>query len=157
VEPVYVALGSNLGNRDAHLAFARAALAALPETTLLAVSQVEETEPLPLPSASTSGAGLPPTPSPQPRYLNQMALLQTSLAPRELLERLLGIEAAAGRVRVAGARWQPRTLDLDIVRYGERTVREPGLTLPHPELARRPFWHRGIAELEILAGQARHG
>lgn len=131
-ERVFIALGSNLGDRDAHLAAARAALAALPDTALIAASAVEDTEPL--------------GPVPQGRYLNQMVLLETALPPRELLEALLAIERAAGRER--RERWGPRTLDLDIVRYGERMVDEPGLSIPHPELSRRPFWQRELEELE---------
>lgn len=134
-ERVYVALGSNLGDRGAHLAFARARLAALPGTRVVAASRVEETAPL--------------GPGPQGPYLNQMLRLETTLEPRDLLDRLLDIEAAAGRVRAAGARWAPRTLDLDIVRFGEREVRDPGLTIPHPELPRRAFWQRELAELEV--------
>jgi 2-amino-4-hydroxy-6-hydroxymethyldihydropteridine diphosphokinase len=131
-ERVFVALGSNLGDRAAHLAHARARLAALPETSLVAVSAVEETAPL--------------GPVPQGPYLNQMALLETALAPDELLRRCLAIEAERGRER--GERWGPRTLDLDLVRFGDRVVRSPGLTLPHPELPRREFWRREMAELE---------
>lgn len=134
-ERVYVALGSNLGDRGAHLAFARARLAALPGTRIVAASRVEETAPL--------------GPGPQGPYLNQMLRLETTLEPRDLLDRLLDIEAAAGRVRATGARWAPRTLDLDIVRFGEREVRDPGLTIPHPELPRRAFWQRELAELEV--------
>jgi 2-amino-4-hydroxy-6-hydroxymethyldihydropteridine diphosphokinase len=131
-ERVYVALGSNLGDRDAHLAHARARLAALPGTRLAAVSPVEETEPL--------------GPVPQGAYLNQMALIETSLTPRQLLQELHRVEAERGRVR--RERWGPRTLDLDIVRFGDRRVREPDLVIPHPELANRAFWLRQIAELE---------
>jgi 2-amino-4-hydroxy-6-hydroxymethyldihydropteridine diphosphokinase len=76
-----------------------------------------------------------------------MVLLETALAPAELLRRCFAIEAERGRER--GERWGPRTLDLDLVRFGDRVVREPGLTLPHPELAHRDFWRREIAELEI--------
>lgn len=130
-EWVYLALGSNLGDRSAHLAFARDHLAALPETTLVAASAIEETEPL--------------GPLPQGPYLNQMVLLRTTLAPRELLERCGAIEQAAGRERQA--RWGPRTLDLDIVRYDELAIAEPDLVVPHPELPRRPFWQRELAEL----------
>lgn len=135
-ERVFVALGSNLGDREAHLAAAREALARLPGTTVLATSSVEETAPL--------------GPVPQGPYLNQMLLLETALGPRELLDRLLAIERRAGRVR--RARWGPRTLDLDIVRYGDHTVAEPGLTLPHPELAHRDFWQRELKELEQHVG-----
>ena len=131
-ERVYVALGSNMGDRAAHLAHARARLAGLPATRLVRVSRVEETAPL--------GA------VPQGPYLNQMVLLETALEPRELLEQLHAIEAERGRVR--RERWGPRTLDLDIVRYGDRAVREPELTIPHPELEHRDFWLREIAELD---------
>jgi len=129
---VYVALGSNVGDREAHLAHARARLAALPRTRLVATSAVEETAPL--------GA------VPQGPYLNQMALLETDLTPAELLRHLHAIERERGRVR--SVRWGPRTLDLDIVRFGDRQVREPDLTIPHPELPRRDFWQREIAELD---------
>ncbi|MGH7529468.1 MAG: 2-amino-4-hydroxy-6-hydroxymethyldihydropteridine diphosphokinase [Gemmatimonadales bacterium] len=142
-ERVYVALGSNVGDRGAHLAHARARLGALPGTRLVRVSRVEETDPL--------------GPAPQDPYLNQMALLETTLAPAALLAACLAIEAERGRTRAAGTRWAPRTLDLDIVRYGDRTVREPGLVIPHPELPRRAFWRREIAELELQQQGAPHG
>ena len=127
-----MALGSNVGDRAAHLAHARSRLGALPGTRLVAASRVEETAPI--------------GPIAQPPYLNQMVVLETSLSPAELLAYCLAIEAERGRER--GARWGPRTLDLDIVRYGTRSVREPGLTIPHPELPNRDFWQREIAELE---------
>jgi 2-amino-4-hydroxy-6-hydroxymethyldihydropteridine diphosphokinase len=130
---VFVALGSNLGDRAGYLAFARAALAALPDTEVLAVSQVEETAPL--------GARI------QPPYLNQMVRLRTALSPRILLAHCQGIERATGRVREETGRWASRTLDLDIVRYGALTLDEPGLTIPHPGLADRDFWQRELAEL----------
>jgi len=131
-ERVYVALGSNMGDRAAHLAHARARLAGLPATRLVRVSRVEETAPL--------GA------VPQGPYLNQMVLLETALEPRELLKQLHAIEAERGRAR--RERWGPRTLDLDIVRYGDRAVREPELTIPHPELPQRDFWQSELAELD---------
>jgi len=134
-ERVYVALGSNLGVRAAHLAHARARLEALPRTRLLKASSVEETAPI--------------GPVPQGPYLNQMVLLETELEPRELLVRLHAIEAERGRVRAV--RWGPRTLDLDIVRFGARTVRDPDLGIPHPELPNRDFWLREIAELDAEA------
>jgi 2-amino-4-hydroxy-6-hydroxymethyldihydropteridine diphosphokinase len=99
---------------------------------MIAASAIEETEPL--------------GPIQQRNFLNQMVLLETALTPRLLLGWCFEIEAAAGRER--GTRWGPRTLDLDIVRYGEREVDEPGLTIPHPELPNREFWLREIAELE---------
>jgi len=131
-ERAYIALGSNVGDRNAHLAHARARLAALPKTRLVGVSSVEETAPL--------------GPVAQPPYLNQMVLLETGLPPADLLAHCRAIEAERGRER--GARWGPRTLDLDIVRYGARIVREPDLMIPHPELPNRDFWQREIAELD---------
>jgi 2-amino-4-hydroxy-6-hydroxymethyldihydropteridine diphosphokinase len=74
-----------------------------------------------------------------------MVLLRTGLCPRALLEACLAIERAAGRER--RERWGPRTLDLDLVRVGGRTVDEPDLRLPHPELPRRAFWQRELVEL----------
>jgi 2-amino-4-hydroxy-6-hydroxymethyldihydropteridine diphosphokinase len=130
-----VALGSNVGDRDDHLAYARSRLSGLPGTTLLRASSVEETAPL--------------GPVAQPPYLNQMVLLETALEPRELLAHCRAIEAERGRER--RERWGPRTLDLDIVRYGTRTMQTPELTIPHPELGNRDFWQREIAELEGTA------
>ncbi len=131
---MYVALGSNVGDRAAHLAYARARLAALPGTRLLKQSRVEETAPL--------------GPVPQGAYLNQMVLLETALEPAELLVQLHAIESERGRERRAGVRWGPRTLDLDVVRFGDRVLREPHLVIPHPELPNRPFWLRELAELD---------
>ena len=133
-ERVYVALGSNVGDRAAHLAYARTRLAALPRTRLVKESRVEETAPL--------------GPVPQGAYLNQMVLLETALEPAELLVGLHAIEAERGRERPAGVRWGPRTLDLDIVRFDDRVVRQPELVIPHPELPNRPFWQRELAELD---------
>jgi 2-amino-4-hydroxy-6-hydroxymethyldihydropteridine diphosphokinase len=135
-EWAFVALGSNLGDRDAYLRQGRQALASLPETRLVAASRIEETAPL--------------GPAGQGPYLNQMVLLRTGLTPRDLLAACWAIERDAGRVR--GTRWAPRTLDLDIVRFGSRLVDEPDLVLPHPEIAHRDFWQR---ELEELAPHAR--
>ncbi|MGH7614788.1 MAG: 2-amino-4-hydroxy-6-hydroxymethyldihydropteridine diphosphokinase [Gemmatimonadales bacterium] len=133
-ERVYVALGSNLGDRAGHLAHARMRLAALPGTALVAASVIEETAPL--------------GPVPQGAYLNQMVLLETTLAPEELLRHAQLIEQERGRER--GVRWGPRTLDLDIVRFGDRVVDSPGLTLPHPQLDARDFWQREVAQLDAL-------
>jgi 2-amino-4-hydroxy-6-hydroxymethyldihydropteridine diphosphokinase len=131
-ERAFVALGSNLGDREGHLAAARAALAALPRTRLVAASRVEETAPL---------GGLD-----QPAYLNQMVALETRLEPRALLAACQAIEHSRGRVRAE--HWGARTLDLDIVRYGDRRVDEPDLIIPHPGLPHRDFWQRELAELE---------
>ena len=81
----------------------------------------------------------------QPPYLNQMVVVETRLPPRELLAACHAIEAQAGRVR--RERWESRPLDLDLVRYGDIVLAEPGLTLPHPGLPTRDFWQRELAEL----------
>lgn len=127
-----MALGSNLGDRAEHLRAARQALASLPSTALIASSAVEETAPL---------GGMD-----QPPYLNQMVLLETALTPRALLTALQSIENEHGRRRTQ--RWGARTLDLDIVRFGDRQVAEEDLIIPHPELSNRDFWLRELAEIE---------
>jgi 2-amino-4-hydroxy-6-hydroxymethyldihydropteridine diphosphokinase len=127
-----VALGSNLGDRAAHLRAGREALGALPKTRLVAVSTVEETAPL---------GGMD-----QPPYLNQMVLLETEIEPRALLQACQTIERQEGRERTE--HWGARTLDLDIVRFGNRQVRESDLIIPHPELPNRDFWRRALAEIE---------
>ena len=132
VERVYIALGSNEGDRAAYLSKAREAVGKIPLTKVVASSSVEETEPV----------GGPP----QGRYLNQMLLAETALDPSRFLKALQKIENDQGRVR--GERWGPRTLDLDIVRFGTRRLRETDLIIPHPELPNRPFWQREIEEIE---------
>ena len=134
VDVAYVALGSNLGDRDAHLASARRAIAAIPRSRVIAESAVEETAPL--------------GPVPQGPYLNQMVAIETELSPRELLTELQRIERAAGRTR--DVRWGPRTLDLDIVRYEHQMATEADLQVPHPAAEERDFWRRELAELRSL-------
>lgn len=129
-----IALGSNLGVREEHLAFAMRELARLPRTRVVARSTWIETDPV----------GGPPG---QGRYLNGAALLETGLAPRELLDALLDIERRAGRARVQGLRDEPRTLDLDLLVHGSARVNERGLELPHPRLTRREFVLRPLAEI----------
>lgn len=120
-----IALGSNLGDRAATLGAAIAELSAHPEVRLLAVSPVFETEPVGPPG--------------QGAYLNAAVLVETTRSPRELLELLLSIERSLGRVRTPGERWGPRTIDLDLLSFGDRVIDEPGLTLPHPRLHERRF------------------
>jgi 2-amino-4-hydroxy-6-hydroxymethyldihydropteridine diphosphokinase len=132
---VYIALGSNLGDRAAHLAFARARLDALPGTRVTAASPIEETAPV--------------GPVPQGPYLNQMLRVETTLAPDALLAACLSIEADAGRDRSTAVRWGPRTLDLDLLLFGDRQVDEPSLRVPHPEIAQRDFWQRELRALGV--------
>ncbi|HEU5186048.1 MAG TPA: 2-amino-4-hydroxy-6-hydroxymethyldihydropteridine diphosphokinase [Gemmatimonadaceae bacterium] len=127
----FIALGSNIGDRATHLAHGRAALAALPGSRLLSVTDIEETAPIGGPLQGT--------------YLNQMAAVETTLDPHALLSALQRIERDAGRDR--GERWGPRTLDLDIVRFSEQEVRDPDLVVPHPALESRDFWRRELAQL----------
>jgi 2-amino-4-hydroxy-6-hydroxymethyldihydropteridine diphosphokinase len=134
----YVSLGANLGDRAARLARALEALDELPGTRVAALSPIFETEPV--------------GPPPQGPYLNAVARLRTALEPRALLERLLAIEAAAGRLRGA-ERNAARSLDLDLLLHGERVVDEPGLRVPHPRLAERGFV---LEPLAALAPALRH-
>ena len=83
----------------------------------------------------------------QPRFVNGAAAVETELSPRELLERLLEVERALGRERT-GPRYGPRTVDLDLLLYGEETVDEPGLKVPHPRLAERAFALEPLVELD---------
>lgn len=126
-----VALGANLGERAAALARARAAIGRLPATRVTAASAVEETAPL--------------GPVAQGPYLNQMLRVQTALGPHALLMALLEVERGEGRVRTV--RWGPRTLDCDLVLYGDQPVRLRDLTVPHPELPNRDFWRRELDEV----------
>jgi 2-amino-4-hydroxy-6-hydroxymethyldihydropteridine diphosphokinase len=127
----YVALGSNLGHREVFLAQALHSIAELPGTRVLAATPVEETEPI--------------GPVEQGPFLNQMIAIETDLSPQALLQELMKIEAAAGRVREM--KWGPRTLDLDIVLFENQRVTEPELVVPHPQLSNRPFWLRELTEL----------
>jgi 2-amino-4-hydroxy-6-hydroxymethyldihydropteridine diphosphokinase len=134
----FVALGSNQGDRGAHLRRALARLRATPGVGQVEPSPVYETDPV----------GGPP----QGRFLNAVASVVTTLAPRALLERLLAIEAAEGRVRGA-ERNAPRPLDLDLLLHGDACLKEPGLEVPHPRLHERAFV---LAPLCDLAPELRH-
>ncbi len=83
----------------------------------------------------------------QPKFLNAVAEIETVLGPRQLLDRLLEIERQLGRVR-EGPRYGPRTIDLDLLLYGDEVVEEPGLTVPHPRLAERLFVLEPLSALD---------
>src|SRR6187401_383683 len=119
---VAIALGSNLGDRHSHLAFAVAELSRL--LTQTRVSSLIESDPQDVPDE-------------QPRYLNAVAVGKTDLEPEALLEQLMAIERARGRERRAVR--ASRTLDLDIVLYGDRIVATPTLEIPHPRFRERAF------------------
>jgi 2-amino-4-hydroxy-6-hydroxymethyldihydropteridine diphosphokinase len=123
----YVGVGANLGDREATI---RAALDALPG--VVAVSTLRETDPVGVVD--------------QPLFLNGAVALETTLAPRALLETLLAVERELGRER--GERWGPRTIDLDLLLYGDETIDEPGLTVPHPRLHERPFALEPLLDLD---------
>jgi len=127
VTRAYLGLGSNLGDRRAHL---RAAVAALPD--VVAVSPVYESEPV----------GGPPGQAP---YLNLVVELDTTRTPRELLDVAHRLETAAGRVRTE--KDGPRTLDVDVLLVGDLAVDEPDLVVPHPRMWRRRFVLAPLADL----------
>ena len=122
----YVGLGSNLGDRARLIDDAAQLIGAA------RISTVIETEPWGYES--------------QPKFLNAVAEVETPLTARQLLDHLLDVERRLGRERV-GAQWGPRTIDLDLLLYGDETIDEPGLLVPHPRLTERDFVLRPLAEL----------
>ncbi len=129
----YVGVGANLGDREAAIREAIDRLAGTTGVELVAVSSVRETEPVGFLD--------------QPRFLNAAAVIETELPPRELLDRLLAVERALGRTRT-GPRFGPRTIDLDLLLYGDLVLAEPGLTVPHPRLHERAFVLEPLLELD---------
>ncbi len=130
MERIYIGMGSNLAAPDQQLRSAIAALALLPGTALVGVSDFYQSDSL-LPG--------------QPRYTNAVAALDSSLAPLALLDALQAIENGQGRERLE--RWGPRTLDLDILLFGDRLIDEPRLTVPHYQMHLRAFVLYPLAEL----------
>lgn len=128
----YVALGSNLGDRLGNLAGAVRRIGEVPGTRVLRTSSVYETAPREIED--------------QPDFLNAVAEIETDRAPRQLLETLLGIEARMGRER--RVKYGPRTIDLDVLLYGDEEVHEPGLDIPHPKMLERAFVVVPLAELD---------
>lgn len=132
MEQVYIGLGSNLAAPEQQLDAALSALAQLPQTRLIATSAYYSSAPL--------------GPADQPRYTNAAAQLETSLAPHDLLDHLQAIELNQGRQRKA-ERWGPRTLDLDILLFGQRIIDDTRLCVPHYHMHARPFVLQPLAEL----------
>lgn len=120
----YIALGSNLDEPPAQVRRALVELARLEGATLRAVSSLYRSSPM--------------GPADQPDYINAVAALETGLAPHALLNALQAIEQAHGRRRGA-QRWGPRTLDLDVLLYGQETIDDQRLTIPHPGISERAF------------------
>ena len=138
-----IGLGANLGHPEATLRRAAEALAALPDSRLVALSRFYRT-----PAWGRVD---------QPDFINAAALLQTRLAPQALLEALLRIEQEAGRQRDPDARWGPRVLDLDLLLYGGQMVDQPGMRVPHPHLHERAFALVPLAEIAPAEPFPGHG
>ena len=130
----FVGLGSNLGDREGTLRAAVGRLRGLPETDVVRMSSLRDTDPVGYRN--------------QPRFLNGVVELDTTLAPRALLAALLELEAAFGRDRGTVPPQGPRTLDLDLLLYGQDRIDEPGLQVPHPRLHERRFVLEPLAELD---------
>ena len=130
----YIGLGSNLGDREGMIREAIQSIAALPETTLGRVSSLYDTEPV--------------GELEQPNFLNAVIAVDTELTARRLLWNLMLIERQLGRVRAPKSRYGPRTIDLDMLFFGDLVLDEPELQLPHPEVANRAFVLIPLAELE---------
>jgi 2-amino-4-hydroxy-6-hydroxymethyldihydropteridine diphosphokinase len=128
VTRTYVGLGANLGEREATI---RRAATLIGATRL---STIRETEPWGYED--------------QPLFLNAVALVETELSPREVLDALLEVERQLGRDRGSGLRYGPRTIDLDLLLYGDAIVDEPGLVVPHPHLHERRFALEPLNELD---------
>jgi 2-amino-4-hydroxy-6-hydroxymethyldihydropteridine diphosphokinase len=129
----YVGLGANIGDREAMLRGALDQLSVEPGVEIVGVSSFRETAPVGI--------------TDQPRFLNAAAALETTLSARDLLDRLLGIECRLGRIR-NGPRFGPRTIDLDLLLYGDMRIGEPGLVVPHPRLHERLFALEPLADLD---------
>jgi 2-amino-4-hydroxy-6-hydroxymethyldihydropteridine diphosphokinase len=128
-----VGLGANLGDAVATVREALAALARTPGVHHVRASRLYR----------TAAWGR----TEQPDFINAVAVIETDLLARDLLDALLGIEQAFGRVRSEGERWGPRTLDLDLLLFGDAVIDEPGLRVPHPHLHERAFALLPLAEL----------
>lgn len=131
-ERAVLGLGSNLGDRLANLQRATDVLGERPGVRVLRSSRVYETDPV----------GGPP----QPDYLNAVVEIETSLEPRDLLTACLDVERELGRVRAE--RWGPRTIDVDLLIFDERTIDEPDLVVPHPRMLERAFVLVPLAEID---------
>jgi 2-amino-4-hydroxy-6-hydroxymethyldihydropteridine diphosphokinase len=139
----FVGLGSNLGDRESTLRAAVGRLRGLKDTEVRAVSQFRNTEPVGYLD--------------QPRFLNGVVELETDLMARELLDALLELERSLGRDRSKGPPQGPRTLDLDLLLYGDQAIEEAGLTVPHPRLHERFFVLEPLVELDPALQVPRRG
>lgn len=140
-ERVFIGIGANLNDPEAGVRHAICALDQIPHTRLVAASSLYRTAPVGYLD--------------QPNFVNAVAELETFLAPSELLTRLLSIEQRFGRKR--STRNAPRTLDLDLLLYGEREIRTATLTVPHPRMTERAFVLVPLAEIDPAVAVGRHG
>ena|SRR5579864_7395133 len=132
VTTAFIGLGSNIGDRAALISRAITILGTTPGVSVTRVTLPTETKPI--------------GPIQQPDYMNAVARIDTELGPMELLDRLQSIENQLGRVRAE--RWGPRTIDLDILIYGDQVIDHPRLKVPHPEIKNRPFIQEALKELQ---------
>ena len=139
----YLGLGGNLGDPELTLPAALQALDGLPGTRLLAASRLYRT-----PAWGRTN---------QPPFVNAAAAVETTLSPEGLLDALLALERRFGRDRIAGERWGPRTLDLDVLLIDEQVIDHPRLKVPHPHLHERAFALLPLAEIAPLAAIPGHG
>ena len=133
-----------MGEREVKIRRAVDALGAEDEVRLVAVSELRETDPVGYED--------------QPKFLNGVAVVETTASARDLLSRLLGIERELGRDRASSERWGPRTIDLDLLLYGDHVIDEPGLRVPHPRLHERLFVLEPLAEVDpslVVPGRGR--
>lgn len=119
----YISLGSNLDHPREQVKTALASICCIPDTRIIMESSVLETQPI--------------GPQDQPNFINQVIVVKTALLPHELLYALQAIENTMGRVRTQ--HWGPRIIDLDILLFGDETIKTDELVVPHPEIAHRPF------------------
>jgi len=133
VTRAFVGLGSNLGDREATILRALARLKEEPELQVVRVSSLRETDPVGYVD--------------QPQFLNGVVELETELPARDLLTRLLAIERELGRTRGGGPPLAPRTIDLDLLLYGDEIIAQAGLQVPHPRMHERRFVLEPLAEV----------
>lgn len=140
----YIGLGSNLKNPIDQIKRAFDELNQLSESSLLTVSRLYRSSPM--------------GPQYQPDYINAVAEIETALSPHVLLEKLLEIECQHGRIRTDGKRWTARTLDLDLLLYGDYVIQEKHLTVPHPGMLERAFVVTPLLEIspDLILPNGRH-
>ena len=145
----YIGLGSNLGDRQQHIKTALEKLGEAEQIELVRVSEVIETAPLAAQATAGAAANSPSRSASaergQPKYLNAVAEIKTTLSAEDLHKKIAAIEISLGRIR--RIKWSPRTIDLDLLLYGEKIINRANLTIPHPQMHLRSFVLKGLCEL----------